>query len=90
MDPITKAWMYHNWIEDYSDEYKLLENQGYMIGSFTNPEAVRKMLGSDAQAHESTDNEFENLLKKIREDRKNEEQAKQEKVKKKRKRKIAS
>jgi len=66
MDPIMRAWMFHNWIEDFYDDHKLLENQGYLIGSFTNPEAVRKALGHDTETHVSDDKEYETLLKNIR------------------------
>ena len=65
MDPMMKAWMFHNWIEDYNDEFKLLENQSYMIGSFTNPEAVRKMLGQGVETHKSSDAEFDKLSEQI-------------------------
>jgi hypothetical protein len=65
MDPIMRAWMFYNWIEDYNDEFKLLENQGYLIGSFTNPEAVQKILGKGDQQHASTDEEFEELSNKL-------------------------
>lgn len=67
MDPIMRAWMFHNWYEDYSDEYKLLENQGMLIGSFINPEAAKKMLGVGAETHSSSDEEFDALSKKIAE-----------------------
>jgi hypothetical protein len=62
MDPIMRAWMFNQWIEDFNDEFKLLENQGYLIGSFTNPEAVRKILGMDGVKHTSSEKEsFEAL-----------------------------
>lgn len=67
MDPIMKAWMFHNWVEDFFDEHKLLENQGYLIGSFINPEAVRKLLGTDTETFISSDKEFDDLSKRIRE-----------------------
>lgn len=77
-----RAWMFHNWIEDYGDEYKLLENQGYLIGSFINPEAVRKILGAsnnDGETYGSTDEEFEKLTKQLREqNRKKAEEEKQQ------------
>lgn len=60
-----RAWMFHNWYEDYSDEYKLLENQGMLIGSFIDPQAAKKMLGIGAEVHSSSDEEFDALSKKI-------------------------
>ncbi len=89
MDPMMKAWMFHNWIEDYSDEYKLLENQGYMIGSFIDPEAVRKMLGVGAKQHASTTEESDDLMKRIvASNQQKREEAQKGNGKKKRKRKI--
>lgn len=66
MDPIMRAWMFHNWIEDFYDEHKTLENQGFLIGSFINPELVKKILGKDTETHISDDEEFEALAKQIR------------------------
>lgn len=83
MDPIMRAWMFHNWIEDYNDEHKQLENQGYLIGSFSNPEAVRKALGIGADIHTSSDKEFDELSMRIREEGKE-----KDKKLKKRKRKL--
>jgi hypothetical protein len=65
MDPVQKAWMFFSWAEDYGDEFKLLENQGYLIASFTNPEAVKKVLGAGAQKHMSTDEEFEKTSQEV-------------------------
>jgi hypothetical protein len=66
MDPIMRSWMFYNWLEDYNDEFKLLENQGYLIGSFTNPEAVKKILGnSGEEKHISTDTEFTTVLNQL-------------------------
>lgn len=65
-----RAWMFHNWIEDFHDEHKTLENQGYLIGSFINPELVKRILGNDSETFESSDEEFEELSKRILEDNK--------------------
>lgn len=51
--------MYYNWMEDYEDERVSLDNQGYLIGSFINPEAVKKLLGKDGETISQTDEEFE-------------------------------
>ena len=67
MDPFQKAWMFHNWLEDHNDEYKILENQGYLIGSFINPEAVRKLLGKDSETFKSSEKDFEETTRKIEE-----------------------
>lgn len=64
-DPMMKAWMFYNWLEDYSDEYKLLENQGYLIASFSHPDAVKKALGIGADQYATTDEEFERTSREI-------------------------
>jgi hypothetical protein len=87
MDPIMRAWMFYNWIEDYNDENKLLENQGYLIGSFTNPELVQKMLGIGSNEITSSDEEFEETSRKIMEMNKKLDEEKNKKTRK-RKRKI--
>lgn len=66
MNPVMRAWMFHNWIEDFHDEYKVLENQSYLIGSFINPELVKRILGKDGREFESDDTAYEDLLKQIR------------------------
>lgn len=67
MDPFIKAWMYHNWMQDYTDVDKQLENQAYLIASFSNPEAVRKALGIGSEQYSTTDEEFEETTRQIAE-----------------------
>lgn len=76
--------MFHNWVEDFYDEHKVLENQGYLIGSFINPELVKKILGSGAETFVSSDEEFDELSKRIIEQNR-EEDKKLKKRKRKRK-----
>lgn len=68
--------MFFQWLEDYEDEQKLLENQAYLIGSFINPALVKKILGKDSEVYESTDEEFEEFSKKLFEHNRKEEQQK--------------
>ncbi len=88
--------MFHNWAENYNDEFELLKKQGYLIASFDHPDAVRKILGVGAQTHASTDEEIDSVMKKIiddntkrREEEKETAEQKQQPSKKKRKRKIS-
>lgn len=85
INPIMRAWMFHSWLEDFTDEQKMLENQGYLIGSFINPELVKKLLGSDSETFASSDKEFEELSKRIIEQNRSEDKALK---KRKRKRKL--
>jgi hypothetical protein len=88
MDPIMRAWMFYNWMEDFEDENKLLENQGYLIGSFTNPELVQKMLGKGSHDISSSDEEFEETSRRIMEINKKIDEEKNKKTRKRKKRKI--
>jgi len=88
IDPVMKAWMFYNWLEDYADENKMLENQGMLIGSFSNPELVQKILGKDGQTFASSDEEFEETSRLVMEANKKADEEKQKIKKRKRKRKI--
>lgn len=57
MDPLTKMYMFYQWIEDINEQVELFKNHGYLIGSFTNPEAVQKILGGNTLS--SSEEEFE-------------------------------
>jgi hypothetical protein len=80
-----RAWMFHNWLEDFVDDQKMLENQGYLIGSFINPELVKKLLGADGETFTSSDKEFDELSKRIIEHNRAEDKSLK---KRKRKRKV--
>jgi hypothetical protein len=88
MDPVTKMWMFNNWIEDYSDEYKLLENQGYLIGSFINPEMVKKILGKGNKTFAASDEAFEKFSKELFDNNRREDAEAAKTIKKRRKRMI--
>jgi len=66
MDPVHKVWMYNNWIADQSDQAELAKNHAYLLASFSNPEAVQQILGND-NTHESTEEEFEESSRMVRE-----------------------
>lgn len=66
MDPVHKMWMYNNWIADQNDEAELAKNHAYLLASFWNPEAVQQILG-EGNVHESTDEEYEESLRIVRE-----------------------
>lgn len=65
IDPMLGAYMFNHWVEDQVNENSVLDNQAYLIGSFINPELVKKMLGVGAETFESTDDEFEQLSKEL-------------------------
>ena len=47
MDDITWAWHFASWLEDRDEEIKKMRAMGCFIGSFTNPEAARKIQESE-------------------------------------------
>jgi hypothetical protein len=67
MDPFMRAWMFNHWAEDHNEEWKQLENLALLIGSFSNPEAVRKILGKDSETFKSSEKDFEETTRKIEE-----------------------
>ena len=66
MDPVQKIWMYQNWLGDQNDDAELAKNHAYLLASFWNPEAVKQILG-EGNSHMSTDEEFEESSKMVRE-----------------------
>jgi hypothetical protein len=64
MDPLLKMWMYHQWLGDHRDEAELAKNHAYLLGSFTNPEAVKQM--TEGMTHESSDEDFEKSLQMVK------------------------
>jgi hypothetical protein len=65
MDPIQKMWMYENWIADQNEQAELAKNHAYLLASFSNPEAVKQILG-EGNTHTSTDEEFEESTRMIK------------------------
>ena len=65
MDPVQKLWMFENWQADQIDKIELAKNHAYLLASFSNPEAVKKMLGEDKI--ESTDEEFDETSRLVKE-----------------------
>ena len=65
MDPAHLEWLYYNWMEDQRETAELAKNTAYLLASFWNPEAVKQILQGDI--HESTDEEFEESSKMVRE-----------------------
>ncbi len=66
MDPVQKIWMFNNWIADQNDQAELAKNHAYLLASFWNPEAVKQILG-DGNQHMSTDEEFEESSRMVKE-----------------------
>jgi hypothetical protein len=86
MDPVQKMWMYNNWIEDQNDQAELAKNHAYLLASFWNPEAVQEILGN-GNSHKSTDEEYEDSLRIVREQSIKLEKDQDKSIKRKRRRK---
>lgn len=65
MDPVQKIWLYENWVADQNDLAELAKNHAYLLGSFSNPEAVKQMMG-EGNVHVSSDDEFEESTQIVR------------------------
>ena len=66
MDPVQKIWMFQQWIGDQIDKAELAKNHAYLLASFDHPEEVKKLMG-DGDVHMSTDEEFEESSRMVRE-----------------------
>lgn len=66
MDPVQKIWMYENWLADQNDTAELAKNHAYLLASFWDPEAVKQITGAN-NSHMSTDDEFEESSKLVKE-----------------------
>ena len=66
MDPVQKRWLFNNWIASQNEQAELAKNHAYLVASFWNPEAVQQIVG-DGNVHQSTDEEFEESSKMVRE-----------------------
>ena len=86
MDPVQRAWMYNNWIEDQKDNVELAKNHAYLLGSFWNPEAVKQLMG-ESNTYTATDEDFEESLNIVKSSR-NTSLSSNEKNVRKRRRKI--
>ena len=69
MDPVLKIWMFQNWLEDQKDKSELAKNHAYLVGSFWNPEAVRDLMDK-GNTYESSDEDFEESINLIKNNRK--------------------
>lgn len=66
MDPVLKRWLFEQWLGDKKDAAELAKNQAYLLASFDHPEAVKQLLG-EGNVHQSTDEEFEESTRMVRE-----------------------
>jgi hypothetical protein len=65
MDPVQKIWMFQQWIGDQIDQAELAKNHAYLVASFDHPEEVKKLMG-DGDVHMSSEEEFEESSRMVR------------------------
>lgn len=65
MDPVLRLWAYEQWQGDHRDDATLAKNHALLLGSFTNPEAVKSMMNDNV--HESSDEDFEESSRMVKE-----------------------
>ena len=66
MDPVIKLWWYESWVHRIETEHENAKAQAIFIGSFTNPEAARRMVKQDTPDVESSDDDFEKSMQMVR------------------------
>jgi hypothetical protein len=59
--------MYENWVADQIDDAELAKNHAYLLGSFWNPEAVKKLVGDGGNTHVSSDEDMARSMEMVRE-----------------------
>lgn len=67
MEPVRKAFYYHNWLADRSDKQELIKDLGLLIGSFIDVERVKNILGMNENKRISSDEEFDESTKMVKE-----------------------
>jgi hypothetical protein len=66
LDPIVKRWMFEHWVADQMDDAELAKNHAYLVASFWNPEAVKKVTGEGANTHVSSDEDLKKSMAMVR------------------------
>ena len=82
-----KQWMFEQWAEDQNLDQENLKHQGYLIGSFINPKAVKDIYDKEKNTHSSDDKEFDEFSRKLFEENRKQD-SKNESTKRRRKKKI--
>lgn len=73
MDPFVKLWLYESWLYKYEQDISRDRALGILIGSFTNPEAAKKMNSELNPQFISNDDEVEKIMDDISKENKEKE-----------------
>ncbi len=71
MDPVQKIWMFYSWIEDRKEHAENYKNHAYLIGGFSNPQMLQKIIGNEQNAINVSEEDFEQSLEIVKQSRKN-------------------
>ncbi len=66
MDPVLKRWMFEQWVGDRKDTNELAKNHAYLLASFDHPEAIKQLVGQ-GNVHVSSEEEFDESSRMVRE-----------------------
>jgi hypothetical protein len=58
--------MFYSWIEDKKDKNESDKNHAYLIGGFSNPAMLQKILNKDQNVVSTTEEDFEKTLEMIK------------------------
>lgn len=58
-------WMYMSWIEDQNQKHKFARDYSVFLGSFSNPEAAKKMHKIDDPDYALSDDEWEESWQRV-------------------------
>jgi hypothetical protein len=70
LDPVLKVYMYEHWNRDQEEAFEFARSQSILIGSFSNPSAAKDMLKNENPDFSSSNEEFEQSIKMIEENKK--------------------
>jgi hypothetical protein len=70
LNPVLKTYMYEHWCRDQEEAFEMTRSQAILIGSFHNPTAAQDMLKSENPDFASSDEDFEQSLRLIEENKK--------------------
>jgi hypothetical protein len=85
MDPFVKLWLYEGWMHKIENELETNRATAILTGSFSNPEMAQKMVKKDRPDFEVSDEEFDMATDVVRQSILEEENAKNNKHRRKRK-----
>lgn len=68
MDPIQKLYMHEHWLQDEKEKAEQYKNHAYLIGGFSNPEMLQKIIQNNNGYNNisSSEEDFEKSLQMVK------------------------